>query len=396
MKHHIVLKATGSRFWMGGREYTRNLLRAIFRAQAEESLDFKISLMVDGEDELAHYETFRGTLENCVESESAQAPWGTLNRLNWRIQRSFSKVSNPRLQEYLVSIGTSFAYPLSTAPRERQPFRSAAWIPDFQFKHFPNGAPLQEIEARKQDAQRIVDTAQTIVLSSKHAESDCLELFPSSRGRTYVLRFRVSVEESAWNADPLNVVKKYNLPGRFLLVSNLLAPTKNHSIALDALGVLADTIPDLCIVFTGDLMDYRNPGFYNTFLSKINELGVSTKVRVLGLIPKSDQFQLLRYCQALLQPSLFEGWHTGVEEAHLIGKRILLSTIPVHVEQNPPNSYFFDPTNAEELASLVRDQWMKHVDFSIDYENVARDLYNQKRALYGREFLQLAGVVDPR
>jgi glycosyltransferase involved in cell wall biosynthesis len=392
--HHIVLKATGSRFWMGGREYTRNLLRAISRAQAEESLDFKLSLMVDGHDELKHYEMFRSSLANFVESEAAQAPWSAVNRLRWRARRSLSGIDNPRLQEYLQSIGTTFAYPLITAPGQSQPFRSAAWIPDFQFKHFPTGAPPQEIAARQQDAQRIAETAQTIVLSSQHAERDCVELFPNCQGRTFVLRFRVSVEDSLWDADPWQTVGKYNLPKRYLLVSNLLAPTKNHNLVLKSLAVLAGSLPDLCVVFTGDLMDYRNPGFYNIFLAKIHELGVAAQVRVLGLIPKNDQFQLLRACQALLQPSLFEGWHTGVEEAHLIGKRILLSTIPVHVEQEPPHAHYFDPNDAQQLAEVIRQQWPTAVDFCRDYERAAVQAYSHKQAIYGRNFLKLAGVGE--
>ncbi len=34
-----------------------------------------------------------------------------------------------------------------------------------------------------------------------------------------------------------------------------------------------------------------------------------------------------------------------------MGKRILLSRIPVHVEQDPPGGPFFDPTDPDELAS---------------------------------------------
>jgi glycosyltransferase involved in cell wall biosynthesis len=54
-----------------------------------------------------------------------------------------------------------------------------------------------------------------------------------------------------------------------------------------------------------------------------------------------------------LQPSLFEGWSTTVEEAKSLGKKLLLSDIAVHREQNPPESVFFDPKNSEELAAKM-------------------------------------------
>ncbi len=392
MNDHIVLKCTGSRVWMGGREYTRNLIRAILRAKHHYSLDFRVSLLVDGHDELVHYEIFRDKLNGLDESESSQAPWTLANRLRWRIRR-FAGDINPRLKDYLISIGTTFAYPVVTASPSKQPFRSAAWIPDFQYKHFPNGAPSAEIEARKNEARRLANSAQTVVFSSRHAESDFVEMFPQRASSTFVLRFRVAIEENAWQHEPFKVVQKYNLPRRFYLVSNLLAPTKNHNVVLEALGILNQSTADVNVVFTGDLVDYRNPGYYNQFLAKIHELGIAHRVRVLGLIPKADQFQLLRFCEAYVQPSLFEGWHTGVEESHFVGKRIIISNIPVHLEQEPPNAHFFDPLAPEELARLMQKVWLEPQEFSADREIQARATYAEKQLVYGSDFLRLAGVI---
>ena len=70
-------------------------------------------------------------------------------------------------------------------------------------------------------------------------------------------------------------------------------------------------------------------------------------------IPLQEVKTLQAYSCAVIQPSLFEGWNTSVEESKQIGKRILLSDIPVHREQNPENGVFFDPHNAEELAHLM-------------------------------------------
>ena len=65
------------------------------------------------------------------------------------------------------------------------------------------------------------------------------------------------------------------------------------------------------------------------------------------MLPRAHVFRLMRQSLAVLQPSLFEGWSTSVEEAKSVGKRMILLDIPVHREQDPPRALFFDPRDAE-------------------------------------------------
>lgn len=47
--------------------------------------------------------------------------------------------------------------------------------------------------------------------------------------------------------------------------------------------------------------------------------GVDSNFRHLGLIPYNDVFALNAACDALMNPSKFEGWSTPVEEAKALG-----------------------------------------------------------------------------
>ena len=68
-------------------------------------------------------------------------------------------------------------------------------------------------------------------------------------------------------------------------------------------------------------------------------------------------FKLFRRAAAVIQPSLFEGWSALVEDARTLGKRIYVSDIPVHREQQPTDGVFFHPDRPEELAELVARDW---------------------------------------
>jgi glycosyltransferase involved in cell wall biosynthesis len=63
----------------------------------------------------------------------------------------------------------------------------------------------------------------------------------------------------------------------------------------------------------------------------------------------------MKYSIALINPSLFEGWSSTVEEAKSLGKRIILSDIPIHREQNPPGGLYFKSDDPEMLAKHMKD-----------------------------------------
>ncbi|MER8775718.1 hypothetical protein NKH79_13690 [Mesorhizobium sp. M0977] len=79
---------------------------------------------------------------------------------------------------------------------------------------------------------------------------------------------------------------------------------------------------------------------------------MSGHFRHLGLVPYEDVFGLNAASDALINPSLFEGWSTTVEEAKALGTRMLLSDISLHREQ-APNATFFPVDDAVALASAM-------------------------------------------
>jgi len=71
------------------------------------------------------------------------------------------------------------------------------------------------------------------------------------------------------------------------------------------------------------------------------------------LIEYEDVALLMRQSVCIVNPSLFEGWSTTVEEGKSLGKKILLSDIPVHREQSPERGLYFPSNDPEALAELM-------------------------------------------
>jgi glycosyltransferase involved in cell wall biosynthesis len=114
----------------------------------------------------------------------------------------------------------------------------------------------------------------------------------------------------------------------------------------------------------------------------------------LGIIPHDHLFQLMRQSLAVLQPSIFEGWSTTVEEVKSLGKRIILSDLPVHREQNPPQARYFDPQNPEVLAAELLKAFAENTPGpDLGLEREARRMLPERIAQFGMEFIKIVEEV---
>lgn len=220
------------------------------------------------------------------------------------------------------------------------------------------------------------------------AQSDFNRLYPDAAHRTRVMSFVSYLEPEYFKPNPHLTKEKYQLPDNFFLVSNQFYPHKNHILIIEALGILKQKNIYPTVVFTGSFN--QDSEHYVKLVSRIKELELEKQVIILGLIPRIDQIQLMRMCLAIIQPSLFEGWSTVIEDARTLGKPILASDFPVHLEQSPPRTLFFEQHNPEQLASLMSnafDNFKPGID--IDAEETARYKNSQEIINYGRNFLEI-------
>ncbi len=63
----------------------------------------------------------------------------------------------------------------------------------------------------------------------------------------------------------------------------------------------------------------------------------------------------MKHSQAVLQPTLFEGWSTVIEDAISLQVPVVASNLPVNIEQLGKDGVYFDPHNPSELAEILID-----------------------------------------
>ena len=115
-----------------------------------------------------------------------------------------------------------------------------------------------------------------------------------------------------------------------------------------------DELKEYRFVFTGELRDHRNRGYYIKLKSIMEDKQIQERIKVLGFIDRAEQLVVMEHAALLVQPSLFEGWGTVVEDAKVFGKTIVLSNIPVHQEQRDDRCYLFDAEDPDDLIDKIK------------------------------------------
>ena len=106
---------------------------------------------------------------------------------------------------------------------------------------------------------------------------------------------------------------------------------------------------------TGSLPETSKSSYLKEIQAVISERHLESNVTFLGVIPRSEQLLLMKHALAVIQPSLFEGWSTVIEDARSLQVQVIASDIPVNIEQLGSDGFYFNPHSPSELASLMKD-----------------------------------------
>lgn len=325
--------------WTGGQNYFFNLAKALFLLPERD-----VEIVLLGTNGAS------GVLKGCEvipdhPCRRYSQSWfcHTFNRLLLSRDPALEK----ELNRYSIDI-LSHSVPLGRVSS----IPALCWIPDLQHKRMPQFFSARERAFRDLAFWNIARGAQGVLFSSEDARKDFLRFYPKAKARTFVLPFVADVKGIGAVGDWNKLKSKYGLDEPYFIVPNQVWKHKNHEILIEALKLAGKDAP--LILCTGATQDYRHPGYFDFLQHKLIESNLSERLRFLGRIPFEDLGALMRHSLALINPSYFEGWSTSVEEAKSLGKRVILSDIPVHREQNPLMGIYFPPDCPEALWSALK------------------------------------------
>ena len=337
-----------SKEWMGGLNYFKNLLHSISLSENKKIEPIVFVGINTDEDIKAMFRKYATVIEHSIFDRKS---------LNWYLMKIEQKIFNTNfflsnlLKKYNIKVLSH------SSIVNLNGIKSVNWIPDFQHIHLPNMFSQKELDFRDKDFKRLILKSDAIVLSSYDALNDFNNFAVEYKDKAKVLQFVSQPDKKYFELTEDNKVallNKYNLVNEFYYMPNQFWKHKNHMMVFEAVKQLVEENKNICLVCTGHLKDYRNIEHINEILNfiKINKL--ENNIKLLGLVDYEDVFALIKFSKAVINPSLFEGWSSTVEECKSVGKNMILSDLNVHKEQYP-EALFFERNSVNSLKNILKN-----------------------------------------
>ena len=362
--------------WMGGLIYIVNLVNA---------LNF---LHDDEKPEIVVFHTAE------LEELTKEMKYSYLKKVSWTfpdIYKGYFKTYFTRRNAFyqdlidhyqLDGIYPANDQPLASSSKQCKKTKMVAWIPDLQHKFYPQFLDKKRFFLRELRIKIILRNVKHLVVSSHDVESHFRKFYHIRKDlKIHVLQF-VSIINNFSFEGIQDLCIRYSIPKEYFMVSNQFINHKNHFVILEALVLLKAKGIKVYFIFTGKMEFKQNQEYIKKIRAFVADNGIQDAISFLDVIPRQDQLCLMKHSKAIVQPSLFEGWSTVIEDAISLQVPVIASDLDVNIEQLGDAGTFFKSQDAEQLANLL-STYPNH-DGSDIYEK-----YDDRIAKYGKKFLQI-------
>jgi len=194
-------------------------------------------------------------------------------------------------------------------------------------------------------------------------------------------RFRIQPPETV-----AAVCARYDLPDRYLIFVGTIEPRKNLARLLSAFETIHADGLSAGLVIVG-----RRGWLYDDFFATLERSPVRDAVIFPGYVPDKDLPAIYAGAQALVFPSLYEGFGLPVLEAMACGTPVATSATSSVPEVGGDAALYFDPTNVEEITETTRRLLR---DAALREEGRARGLAQAARFSWGRAAKETLNVYN--
>lgn len=266
---------------------------------------------------------------------------------------------------------------------KKSAIKSYPFLADLQYLHYPQNFSLKNILLRKINIYMSALHSTKIIVSSNDVKND-LEIVSKLASKKAVVSPFVFLSPEKNEILKYSFLKtKFKLPSKYFYLPNQYWMHKNHKVVLNSLLYLKnkDKLKNIFIVSSGSKEEHRNTKYFYELKKFIDDNKLYKYYKYLGTVSFKEVLSLIYYSVALIQPSKFEGRSSTVEQAKSMGKKIILSNIGIHKEQNPLRGKYFSTNNFIQLSNLLL-QTLNKYDHNLEKKYIKYAARKNKENFY--------------
>jgi len=343
--------------WMGGVVYVMNIIKALDHLESD--------------DKPIIFVFYNPNLKRFV--DEIDYPFITkIERQYPSVYKEFFNSLLKRMNTFVHEIITDYnldaVFPLHDYPvKSKLDAKIISWYADLQHKHYPEFFTWVKRLERDLRIRLILRNSKDLVVSSNAVKDDFYRFFKVPKSlKMHVYHF-VSIIDEFPTGDFEPIREQYKLPNDYFMISNQFHKHKNHKVAFEAIADLQKEGMKKNLVLTGKLPEDDGSEYVAELKKILTENELEDRILFLGVLPRNTQLAIMKNATAIIQPSLFEGWSTVIEDAKSLQVPVIASDLKVNREQLGATGAYFEPHNAIHLAELMELAKKPQADLYEDY-----------------------------
>lgn len=243
----------------------------------------------------------------------------------------------------MVYHATEHLLPLTLCP-------AVLTVHDLIFERYPQHHTRRNMIFLRAALPRFVRAAQAVIAVSQHTKRDIVEFYGADPEKVHVIHEGIDASFAPATEPEIARVRAAWSPDRpWLLMVGTLEPRKNHAAALHAMRRLrAEGFPHRLLIVGGQ------GWLFEPIRQLVDNLGLANDVTFTGYVPDDDLPPLYSGADAVLMPSLYEGFGFPLLEAMACGAPVVASNASSLPELAADAALLVPPLDDEALTHSVR------------------------------------------
>ncbi len=167
--------------------------------------------------------------------------------------------------------------------------------------------------------------ARAVVAVSQNTRRDVIQTFGLAPERVSVVGegYDCAVFRPRDAFEVAEVRARHGLGGRYLLYAGTFSRHKNLRVIVEAMARLPESAGDVVLTLVGR----TDAGHYAELETRVRQLGLTSRVKVLGYVSRDSLAALMSEAAAFVYPSRYEGFGLAPLEAMACGAPVLVSNV---------------------------------------------------------------------
>lgn len=267
-----------------------------------------------------------------------------LYRIPARLFRSayllWQKVDWPKIEAFTGTVDIFHSFNWVLPPQKKG--KRLATVFDLTSIKFPDWHHPRTSELDKIRFERIKKDADLVLTISENSKKDFLEFAPELQVKVINPGISEKFSKPISQNEIKRIVKKYNLPKKYILSVSTIEPRKNIQGLIEA---FLKTKIDMQLVLVG------SSGWKNE--KEFELIRENKKIINLGYVSEGDLPAIYKLADFFVYPSFYEGFGIPILEAMSMGVPVICSNTSSLPEVAGNAAFFVNPYKIEEIKNAL-------------------------------------------